>query len=69
MYQQCGTYTFRPFIQTLLVLFRFGDTRRVGLVLDGGVKGDRAVDTVKASVAATVVLVQLGFFDHVAAGY
>jgi hypothetical protein len=41
----------------------------MGLVLGGGVKGDRTVDTVKASVAATVVLVQLGFFDHVAAGY
>lgn len=41
----------------------------MGLVLGGGVKGDRAIDTVKTSVAATVVLVQLGFFDYVAAGY
>lgn len=64
-----GTYTLRPFIQTLLVFFRFGDTRRMGLVLGGGVKGDRAIDTVKTSVAATVVLIQLGFFDYVAAGY
>lgn len=41
----------------------------MGLELGGGVKCDRAVDTIKASVAASMVLVQLGFFDHVAAGY
>lgn len=32
-------------------------------------KCDGAIDAVKASVAATVVLVQLGLFDHVTAGY
>jgi len=41
----------------------------VGFVRDRGVKGDRAIDTVKTSVAAIVVLVELGFFDHVATGY